>query len=192
MAVLIFLIFVEVVDLVFHIKYNLGQIELRAYALNSSWSYIEITLNIGVYLNTKQYYMDSALTTSLYTLMNETEIELDSKDITIIVYNKATELTVSSDVKAQAGQNVPIEVKLTTGYVYDDGDDNNDGDKIGSVKFEDCSVVGNSANKLLLDIQGKDKVDLVLTTSNKMPKIYLIKQDKIQMIHNLQFGICLI
>lgn len=148
-------------------KYVLGQFEVVSTTLDKSYSYVEIPVTIDVYLNLASFYIDGV---ALSELMGETSSLIKSKTITIVIYNKATGLTVSSNVKAEAGVGVDIDAKLTTGYV------NTSNSASSSVSYD---IVGAQGNKLTLNILGQDKVDILLTAinSNAQQLIDLAKQN---------------
>ncbi|MBQ7797639.1 MAG: hypothetical protein IJ371_00765, partial [Clostridia bacterium] len=138
-------------------KYVLGQFNVSAIKLDTKHSYMEIPVTIKVYLNLENYYIGD---TSLSTLMDNASILLEERTITIVVYNKATGLTISSDVKAEAGEDIDVVAKLTTGYV-DIDDKNASGNARGQ-------VIGEKGEKLVLNtIVNHDKVEVTLTPINE-------------------------
>ncbi|MBQ8522717.1 MAG: hypothetical protein IJ458_03545 [Clostridia bacterium] len=156
-------------------KYVLGQFNVQTSTLNPTYSYLEIPIKLKVYLNLDNYYIGQ---TSLSTFMGNTSTLLQEKDITIVIYNKATDLKVSSDVKAESGKDVDITAQLTTGYV----------DTQTDTRPAVGTTVGLGGEKLILnEISGYDKIEAVLTTSNANAEdlLTLAKQTS----NNAEFGI---
>ncbi|MBQ7880778.1 MAG: hypothetical protein IJ358_02940, partial [Clostridia bacterium] len=156
-------------------KYVLGQFEMSAIKLDSSYSYLEIPITISVYLNLNKYLINDV---ALDTLMENTEALLEQRTITIIIYNKATNLTVSSDVKVESGVGVNINAELITGYI-------NTSIESGNPSY---TVSGTNGNKLLLEVAGQDKIDLTLTAVNDNAKD-LLKVAKNNASNPQEFGV---
>lgn len=134
-------------------KYSFGQFEMTALGIDKTWSYMEIPVTISVYLNFDKYMLEGV---ALSTLMVDVQGLIEERTITIIVYNKATNLTVSGDVKAESGVGVNIIAELTTGYI-------NSNNLSGVVSYV---VSGEKGDKLLLDIPSQDKINATLTAVN--------------------------
>lgn len=135
-------------------KFAFGQFEMSAKDIDPTYSYIEIPVTINVYLNFDKYSIGDK---SLSELMGETKALIEQKTITIIIYNKATGLTVSGDVKAESGVGVDVVAQLTTGYV-------NVNNVTGYVGYD---IIGEKGDKLLISVSSQDKVNAILTAINK-------------------------
>ncbi|MBO5909892.1 MAG: hypothetical protein J6Q15_00125, partial [Clostridia bacterium] len=134
-------------------KFILGQFAMEAIKVPANKGYIEVKVNISVYLNLDKYTIGQD---TLSTLSEDMEVKLATRTITIVVYNKATALSVSSDIRAESGVRVNISADLTTGYVNVDN-------PIGTLGAE---PIGEKGNRLLIDVSGQDKVDIVINAKN--------------------------
>ncbi len=158
-------------------RYSLGQFEINAKGIDAACSYMVIPVTVGVYLNLDKYTIDGI---GLSDLMGAgAQVQLWQETINIIVYNKATGLSVSSDVTAEAGVGVTIIAQLTTGYV------NESGVVSGHLGY---SVAGELGDRLLLDGNNHDTVDLVLTAVNDNAKD-LLQQAKEMAANPEQFSV---
>ncbi len=135
-------------------KYGLGQFELTVDIKDSTCGYIEIPIKIGIYLNTNNYIINNK---SLTSMIGDVQTLLSEKTITIIVYNKATALNVSSNAKLESGMSVDIVSSLTTGYV--------DKNYVANTSIS-STIVGSQGNRLILE-HDYDKVDIILTAVNQ-------------------------
>ena len=95
-------------------KYLLGDLQLATEDLPDNVQYITIPVTINIYLNLAKYEIDGK---TLNTLLTGVEPKIVTKTINIKVYNKATGLTLSNDVKTEAGTGVDIVASLKTGYI---------------------------------------------------------------------------
>ncbi|MBO5910059.1 MAG: hypothetical protein J6Q15_00975, partial [Clostridia bacterium] len=158
-------------------KYILGQFNVVTSELKSNYSYLEIPVTINVYLNLDEYYIDGV---KLSTLLNSDAL-LATRTISIIIYNKATALSVSSNVKAEAGEDVDVVAQLTTGYV-------NENVHSGYIAINDDNIVGAQGNKVLLDIVGQDAIEISLTAVNDNAKD-LLQQAKSNSANPTKFSV---
>ncbi|MFQ6724437.1 MAG: beta strand repeat-containing protein, partial [Clostridia bacterium] len=134
--------------------FSLGQFNLQMGDLDKSYSYLKVPVTLNVYLNLQLYSIGSK---TLAELMGSTEVLIGSKTIYITIYNKATNLTTTASAKAQAGEMVTVETRLSTGYVNANGAD-------GYVGYD---IVGVRANELILTVEGQDTIKVELIAKNK-------------------------
>ncbi len=95
-------------------KYLLGDLQLATNDLPDNVQYITIPVTINVYLNLAKYEIDDK---TLGELLTGVDPRIVTRTINIKVYNKATGLTLSNDVKTEAGTGVDIVASLQTGYI---------------------------------------------------------------------------
>ena len=145
-------------------RYGFGRFNIVAGDLLPSYYYLEIPVTVNVYLNLQEYIIDEGKLSDLV----DVEALLESKEITIKIYNKATALTVSSDIKAESGEDVNIVANLTTGYVNTDTN-------VRVIQIDADNIVGCQGKKVDLNIVGQDTIDLILTADNDNAKAMLEK-----------------
>lgn len=134
-------------------KYAFGQFELSTGELISDINYLTIEIDINIYLNLNKYSINGE---TLDILMGSTESLIYTRTITVVVYNRATDLKVSSDAKIESGVGTRLDIELVTGYVG--------GENQGHSEYE---ISGNGGSKLTAKVPGQDSIIAVLTAKNK-------------------------
>lgn len=151
----------------------LGRFNLAAIKLEETYNYIEIPITLSVHLKLDSYKIGNE---SLSELITGVSTQLAAKPITIVIYNKATSLTVATgDTKAGSGSDVTISADLITGYI---------GAESGTPNFD---ISGANREKLDLNIEGFDKVDYILIADNENAQDLLLNAK--EQTSNAEFGV---
>ncbi len=142
-------------------KYPVGAFGLTTADLNKDIAKVEVTINISLWLNLKQYLINGK---TLAELSDKDGGLLDSDSILITIYNKATALTVTGNVKTEAGTGVDIIANLITGYK---------GDKVSgwtAIDYRYTSLDEGQTSVLNLMSSEHDVIQARLTAENQNAK----------------------